>query len=109
MYLDHEGNRTVEVNQTRNSTPHYRGAVHAKVPGGGRYECRFHASQKHEDPGRGKTTRAPPGDQTTEVARQHDTGRPQGDQKFRRIEPRTWRAHTLSRAVSCKIYSINQT
>jgi len=28
--------------------------------GGGRYECCFDASQSHEDPGRGKTTRAPP-------------------------------------------------
>jgi len=26
--------------------------------------------------------------------------------KFRRIEPHTWRSHTLSRAVSCKRYSI---
>jgi len=26
----------VEVNETRKSTPHYQGAVHAKVPGRGR-------------------------------------------------------------------------
>jgi len=31
--------------------------VHAKVPGRGTYKCRFHASQNHKDPGRGKTTR----------------------------------------------------
>jgi len=37
MYLDHEGNHKgdispVEVNRTRVSTPHNRGATHAKVP-----------------------------------------------------------------------------
>jgi len=38
MYVDHEGNRIgdttvrVEVNQTREAHPHYRGAAHTKVP-----------------------------------------------------------------------------
>jgi len=43
-------------------------------------ECRFHASesQKHEDPGREKTTRAPT-NWATDVVRQHEKGRPQDD------------------------------
>jgi len=45
---DHEVNRTVEVNETRESTPYCRGAAHAKVPGRGTYKCRLHASQNHE-------------------------------------------------------------
>jgi len=48
-------------------------------------------------------------DRTTYVARQYDTSKPQLVTrliKFWSIEPRTWRAHTLGRAVSCKICSI---
>jgi len=77
----------VEVDQTRESTLHYRGAAHAKVPGRGRYKYHFHVSQNHDDPGRGNTTRSPPTaegqpverNRTTDIARQLDTGRSQGD------------------------------
>jgi len=55
MYLDHEGNRAGDISPSTIEAP--------RTPNtreGGRYECRFHASQNHKDPERGKTTRAPP-------------------------------------------------
>jgi len=45
-------------------------------------------------------------DQIADVARQHDTGRLQGEgtkrnkRKIRGIEPRTWQEHILGRVVS---------
>jgi len=91
MYSKHEGNRTggfiLSWGQP-NKRVHIRTIEAPRTPrswGGGRYESRSHASQKHEDPGGGKTTRAPP--RTTDVARQHDTCRPQCYQKSGGLNP----------------------
>ena len=47
------------VKQTRESASHYRGAAHAKVPGRGTARMPLSCLPEIEDPGRGKTTRAP--------------------------------------------------
>ena len=94
MVSDHEGYRTGDISPSwcqPNTRVHFRTTETTCTPrswGGGRYECHFHASQNYKDPGRGpgKTTRAPPScpaegqlaERTTDAARQHDTGRPQG-------------------------------
>jgi len=70
-----------ELRSTKHESPHpnYR---EAKVPGRGIVWCCFHASEKHKDSGQGKTMRASPrrgnqSNRTTDVARQHNTGRQQ--------------------------------
>jgi len=73
MYLDHEGNRTGDFRPSwgqPNTRVHIRTIEAPRTPrsrGGERYECHFHASQKHEHPGQGKTTQAPP--RTTRTTR----------------------------------------
>jgi len=60
MYLDHEGNRKGDKSPSwgqPNTRVHIRTIETLCTPrsrGGGRHEYSFHASQKHEDPGRGK-------------------------------------------------------
>ena len=48
-----------ELRSTKHESPH-RTIEAPRSRGGGQYECRFHVSQNHKDPGRGKITRAPP-------------------------------------------------
>jgi len=75
MYPDHEGNLAGDTSPSRGQ-PNKRVPIRTietprtpRSQGGGRYECRFHASQNHKDPERGKTTRAPPSRGATSLMR----------------------------------------
>jgi len=70
---------------------------------GGQYECRSHASKKHEDPGREKDC-AGPRVWTTDVARQHNTAWPPGNKNPEGLSPAPGEHSRLSRAVFGKIY-----
>ena len=86
----------VEVNQTRESTLHYRGSAHVKVPGRGTVRMllsclsetwRSWAREDHAGPRPPRRPRATSCDRITDVARHHNTGRPHGNQNSRGLNP----------------------
>jgi len=92
MYLDHEENRKGDIspswtNQTRESTSALSRRHTRQGPGDfDGSNAAFMPPRNIKILGEGRP-RGPRRDRTTDVARQHDTGRPQGDQNSGVLNP----------------------